>query len=65
MDVGMDQSVQYLDHRLDNQSIKVELLTQARDFPFLHSIQTVYGAHPASHSMGIGSYMPGGKVARA
>jgi len=43
----------------------VQLLTEARDLPLLHSIQTGFGAQPASHSMGIGSYVPGGKVARA
>jgi hypothetical protein len=35
----------------------------ARDFQFLHSVQTGSGAHPTSYSMGTGGSFLGGKAA--
>jgi hypothetical protein len=35
-----------------------------RDFSLLHSLQTRYGAHPASYPMGIGGSFPSPKIKR-
>lgn len=45
--------------------VMAQLLTEARDFPLLQSIQAGSGAHLTSYSVDIWSYVPGGKVARA
>jgi len=37
----------------------------ARDLFLLQSIQTAYGAHPASYSMGTSGTLPGGKAGSA
>jgi hypothetical protein len=38
---------------------------QGQDFSLLHIIQTGFGAHPTSYTMGIGSCFSGSKEARA
>jgi hypothetical protein len=37
---------------------------QGQDFSLLHSIQTIFGTHPASYPMSTGDNFPRGKVAR-
>jgi hypothetical protein len=37
----------------------------ARDFSLFHSIQTGFGAHPASYPIGTGGSFPKGKTAEA
>jgi hypothetical protein len=47
---------------LDAQGIGVQFPIRARDFSFLHGVQTRTGAHPASYKMGTRGFSPGGKV---
>jgi hypothetical protein len=44
---------------------RVRFLTEARDFYFLHSVQTDTVAQPTSYLMDIGSSFPGGKMTGA
>jgi hypothetical protein len=43
----------------------VRFAVGARDFSFLHSLQTGSGAHSASYPMGVGGSFPGAEAANA
>jgi hypothetical protein len=49
---------------LDGIGIRVQFLARARDFSFLHIVQTGSRAHPVSLLVSTGSSSPGGKAAR-
>jgi hypothetical protein len=53
--------VQWLGHMLDEQGISNKFQAEARDFSFLHSIQTGSGTHPASYLMWTGGSFLGDK----
>jgi hypothetical protein len=38
----------------------LKLIFRSREFSLLHSVQTGFGAHPASYPMGHGGDFPGG-----
>jgi hypothetical protein len=57
--------VHRLGYRLDDLGIRVRFLEGARDFSFLHNVQTGSGAHPHCYSMVIGGFFFEGKAAEA
>jgi hypothetical protein len=50
------------DYGLDDRAIEVRSPAGAKDFSSILCIQTGYGAHPASCTMGTGGPFPGGKA---
>jgi hypothetical protein len=62
---GIDQSVQWLDYRLDSWWIVVGFPAGAREFSLLRNIQTGSVAHPASYSMAPRDALPWDKATGA
>jgi hypothetical protein len=50
------------DYGLDDRAIGVRSPAGAKDFFSILCVQTGYGAHPASYTMGTGGPFPGGKA---
>jgi hypothetical protein len=51
------------DYGQDDRAIGVQSPTEAKDFSSIFCVQTGYGAHPASYTMGTGGPFRGGKSA--
>jgi hypothetical protein len=54
-----------LGYGLDDRGSRVRFPAGAGNFSLHHRVQNGSGAHPASYSMGIRDYFPGGKAAGA
>jgi hypothetical protein len=61
---GIAQSVQRLSTGWTNKGSQFES-RWGQEFSLLHVVETGSGTHPASHPMGIGGNIPGGKAAGA
>jgi hypothetical protein len=47
---------------LDDREIEVRSAAEAKDFSSILCVQTDFGAHPASYTMGTGGHFPGAKT---
>jgi hypothetical protein len=56
------QLAYWLGYGQDDQGVKVQFPTWARDFSFLHNVQTGSGAHWSSYTMGTGDFPRGVKL---
>jgi hypothetical protein len=50
------------DYGLDDRAIEVRFPAEAEDFSCILCVQSAFGAHPASCTMGAGIPFPGGKA---